>query len=179
MCMRDVKRRQGPSRICLSPQYNQKPEEGRPADDENPFRSFVSGPESNGTKPHASIKDIQSYVWQPYFEDMLSVYGVNVLGVYFTTVAFLELLNLGNQASNVVQRSRVIATGSISGLNSNIPHGFAYSSSKAAVTHLMKQMATFLAPHGIRRNVLVPGSKFGKLITRGDRGQMYKYIRPT
>jgi NAD(P)-dependent dehydrogenase (short-subunit alcohol dehydrogenase family) len=122
----------------------------------------ISGPPSNGTKPDASIRDIQSYLWQPSFEDMLSVYGANVLGVYFTTVAFLELLHLGNQASNVVQRSQVIATSSISGFNRNIPHGFAYSSSKAAVTHLMKQMATFLAPQGIRSNVLAPGSKFEK-----------------
>lgn len=104
----------------------------------------ISGPLSNGIKPDALTRDIQNYLWQPSFEDMLSVYGANVLGVYFTTVAFLELLHLENQASNVVQRSQVIATSSISGFNRNVPHGFAYSSSKAAVTHLMKQMATFL-----------------------------------
>jgi NAD(P)-dependent dehydrogenase (short-subunit alcohol dehydrogenase family) len=45
----------------------------------------------------------------------------------------------------------------------NVPHGFAYSSSKAAVTHLMKQMATFLAPHGILSNLLAPGSKSAKV----------------
>ena len=120
----------------------------------------ISGPASNGCRPDASITDIQSYLWQPGFEEMSSVYSANVLGVYFSIVAFLELLHLGNHASNVVQRSQVIATSSISGFNRNVPHGFAYSSSKAAVTHLMKQMATFLAPHGIRSNVVAPGSKF-------------------
>ena len=107
----------------------------------------ISGPAWNGIKQDASIIDIQSYLWQPSFEDMLSVYGANVLGVYFTTVAYLELLHLENQASNVFQTSQVITTSNISGFNRNVPHGFAYSCSKAAVTHLMKQMATFLARH--------------------------------
>lgn len=104
----------------------------------------ISGPASNGIKQDASITNIQSYLWQPSFEDMLSVYG---LGGYFTTVAFLELLHLENQASNVFQTSQVITTSSISGFNRNVPHGFAYSSSKAAVTTLMKQVTTFLARH--------------------------------
>jgi NAD(P)-dependent dehydrogenase (short-subunit alcohol dehydrogenase family) len=107
----------------------------------------ISGPASNGIKQDASLINIQSYLWQPSFEDMLSVYVANVLGMYFTTVAFLELLHLGNQPSNVFQTSQVITTSSTSGFNREVPHGFAYSSSKAAVTHLMKQMATFLARH--------------------------------
>lgn len=127
----------------------------------------ISGPASNAIKQDALITDIQRYFWQPSFEDMLSVYGANVLGVYFTTVAFLELLHLGNKASNVLQRSQVIATSSISGFNRNVPYGFAYSSSKAAVTHLMKQMATFLAPQGIRSNLLAPGSKSAKANNTG------------
>jgi NAD(P)-dependent dehydrogenase (short-subunit alcohol dehydrogenase family) len=119
----------------------------------------VSGPPSNGFKPDATISDIQNYLWQPNFEHMASVYSANVVGVYFSIVAFLELLHLGNQMSNIVQRSQIIATSSISGFNRNVPGGFAYGSSKAAVTHLMKQMATFLAPYGIRSNVIAPGSK--------------------
>jgi NAD(P)-dependent dehydrogenase (short-subunit alcohol dehydrogenase family) len=37
--------------------------------------------------------------------------------------------------------------------------GFAYSGSKAATVHIMKQFATKLVPYEIRANVIAPGCK--------------------
>lgn len=69
----------------------------------------------------------------------------------------MGLLDAGNKKGNVEQKSQVIATSSIGGFNRNVPGGFAYGQSKAATTHMMKQLATNLAPFGIRSNILVPG----------------------
>jgi NAD(P)-dependent dehydrogenase (short-subunit alcohol dehydrogenase family) len=66
-------------------------------------------------------------------------------------------LDAGNKKGNVEQKSQVIATSSIGGFNRVPLAGFAYGTSKAAATHLMKQFATSLAPHDIRSNVIAPG----------------------
>jgi len=82
---------------------------------------------------------------------------LNTVAVWYTVVAFLGLLDAGNKNANVEQKSQVIATSSIGGFNRNVPGGFAYGQSKAATTHMMKQLATNLAPLGIRSNILAPG----------------------
>ena len=79
--------------------------------------------------------------------------------MFFSIVAFLKLLDVGNKEANVEQASQVIATSSIAGFNRRITGGYAYGQSKAATTLLMKQMATTLVPYGIRSNVLAPGRK--------------------
>ncbi|KAL8907939.1 MAG: hypothetical protein Q9171_005655 [Xanthocarpia ochracea] len=70
--------------------------------------------------------------------------------VYFTLLAFLHLY-AGNERSNMQQKS------SIAGFNRDVPGGYAYGQSKAAATHLAKQMATQTVPYGIRANVITPG----------------------
>jgi NAD(P)-dependent dehydrogenase (short-subunit alcohol dehydrogenase family) len=100
--------------------------------------------------------------WQcDYSRDLLLQYLRDWLGSrWFTIVAFLGLLDAGNKKGNLEQKSQVIATSSIGSLNRNVPGGFAYGQSKAATTHMMKQLATNLAPLGIRSNILAPGCKF-------------------
>ena len=66
----------------------------------------------------------------------------------------------GNRKQNVEVHSQVVATSSIASFNRAEPGGFAYGSSKAAVTHLMKSCATILSPYGIRFNVIAPGRSF-------------------
>lgn len=85
------------------------------------------------------------------------VFELNATAAFFTILSFLPLLDEGNKKGNVYQKSQVIVTSSIGGFNRNIPGGFAYGQSKAAATHLVKQLATQLAPYGIRANALAPG----------------------
>jgi len=85
---------------------------------------------------------------------------LNTVAAWYTITAFLGLLDAGNKKGNVEQKSQVIATSSIGGFNRNVPGGFAYGQSKAATTHMMKQLATALAPLGIRSNTLAPGCEF-------------------
>ena len=122
--------------------------------------SGITGPQTTTIKPEMSLKDFQSALWDLPFDGYTNTFAVNVSGVFFTTVAFLGLLNAGNEKGNVEQKSQVIATSSIAGFNRNITGGYAYGQSKSATTALMKQLATQLVPYGIRSNVIAPGSKW-------------------
>ena len=98
-------------------------------------------------------------------------------------VAFLQLLDSGNSSEKSPThgskiKSQFIATASIGAFNRRPLAGFAYSSSKAAVVHLIKQLATWLVPYQIRANVICPGvypsemltvSPFFLLFSRGGR----------
>ncbi|KAI9764253.1 MAG: hypothetical protein M1835_007608 [Candelina submexicana] len=78
---------------------------------------------------------------------------------------------MGNKKGNVEQQSQVIATSSIGAYNRVPAAGFAYGGSKAAVIHMMKQLATKFAGFGIRANVLAPGLYPSEMTT--------SLIRPT
>lgn len=84
---------------------------------------------------------------------------MNSTAVFYTIIAFLELLDKGNKAGNVDQKSQVIAVSSIGAFNRIPLAGYAYGSSKAAVVHMMKQFATNLVAYDIRSNVIAPGCK--------------------
>jgi NAD(P)-dependent dehydrogenase (short-subunit alcohol dehydrogenase family) len=113
--------------------------------------------------PYGEIKtvaDFQKAYGETPFEDFADTFKLNTAAVWYTIMAFLELLDEGNKKGNVEQKSQVIATGSIGAFNRTVPGGYAYGESKAATTHMMKQLATGLAPFGIRSNILAPGCKF-------------------
>lgn len=80
--------------------------------------------------------------------------------VFFTIVAFLPLLEAGNQKGNVAQSSQTIITSSLGAFNRVPMAHFAYGASKAAVLHMAKQLATAFVKYHIRFNVIAPGCKF-------------------
>jgi NAD(P)-dependent dehydrogenase (short-subunit alcohol dehydrogenase family) len=92
-------------------------------------------------------------------EYFINTYAVNTTSVYYTEMALSELLDEGSMKSNMAVhwRSQVIATSSIGGFSRLNGASLAYNSSKAAVTHMMKIMATAFVPYKIRFNVLAPG----------------------
>jgi NAD(P)-dependent dehydrogenase (short-subunit alcohol dehydrogenase family) len=106
-----------------------------------------------------SLSDYRTHSLATLMEDFTQTYAVNTTGVYYTTLAFLNLLDVGNTKANMVPdwRSQVIATSSIAGFSRLRGAPFAYNSSKAAVTHMMKMLATSLVPYKIRCNVFAPG----------------------
>ena len=107
----------------------------------------------------SSIEDLQKALGSGGFAESLKTYEVNSVGVWFTIVAFLKLLDAGNKKGNVTQKSQVIATSSIGGFNRLAPGGFPYGASKAATTHMIKQLASNLIPFDIRSNAIAPGCK--------------------
>jgi NAD(P)-dependent dehydrogenase (short-subunit alcohol dehydrogenase family) len=129
--------------------------------------SGISGPNHNDIKPRASndergpltVKDIQDHLWGVNTEDILDVYRVNVVGALDTTIAFLDLLDKGNKQNNVKQSSQVIIISSIGGFHRAWQlAGLPYVTSKAAVNHMIKNLAATLIQFKIRVNGIAPGS---------------------
>lgn len=123
--------------------------------------SGIAGPQaSQPITPQTSVAEWQKIFYETTFEDYTETFRVNAVAVWYTIVAFLGLLDEGNKKGNVVQKSQVIATSSIGGFNRLAPGGFPYGQSKAATTHMVKQLATALVPFDIRSNAIAPGRKF-------------------
>jgi hypothetical protein len=59
-----------------------------------------------------SIQQLQKTLWEPSMEQLGEVYNVNVTGVLYTAIAFLDLLDKGNQKKNIQQTSHVLVTSS-------------------------------------------------------------------
>uniref|UniRef100_A0A8H7K969 Uncharacterized protein n=1 Tax=Bionectria ochroleuca TaxID=29856 RepID=A0A8H7K969_BIOOC len=90
-------------------------------------------------------------------EDFTHTFAVNATGAFNTVAAFLQLLDQGNKQGNISQKSQVVVTSSIGAFNRRPGLGYSYSASKAAVTHIFKQLATTLVPYDIRANIIAPG----------------------
>ncbi|KAF8858433.1 putative Rhamnolipids biosynthesis 3-oxoacyl-reductase [Acephala macrosclerotiorum] len=104
-----------------------------------------------------TVKEFKDAMWEPSIEDFTQAFHVNVSGVFYTTLAFLELLDEGNKRGNVEQKSNIIVTSSIAGFSRAIAAGVSYSASKAGTNHLVKMLATYFSDYKIRVNGIAPG----------------------
>ncbi|RDL40197.1 uncharacterized protein BP5553_00176 [Venustampulla echinocandica] len=118
--------------------------------------SGIGGPTLGDLKPNPTLSEFREFLWNTDQQAFTQTYHINTSAVFFTVVAFLNLLGAGNEKGNVEQKSQVIATSSVGAFN-RIPLGYAYGTSKAAVLHLLKQFATTFVPFEIRSNVIAPG----------------------
>ncbi|KAF8956979.1 hypothetical protein BDZ97DRAFT_1670614 [Flammula alnicola] len=141
-----------------------------------PPRSRPASPVTRASMP--SIKAFQTVLWDTGSpEDFAETFATNVTAVYYTTIAFLDLLHQGN-----IRRQRFASPAESNGhSNGHSPRppyhtsqvlsvsssgsfrldskvlSPSYTLSKGACTHLGKLLANLLAPWGIRSNVLAPG----------------------
>ena len=106
-----------------------------------------------------TVAEFQKIMFEPPIDDFTFASHVNCSAVFYTAIAFLDLLDAGNKQHNVAQDSQIIVTSSIAGFMRHLSAGFAYNSSKAATTHLVKMLSTYFAQAGfrIRANVIAPG----------------------
>ena len=114
--------------------------------------SGVGGPQTPDNVPNDNTS-IEAFVhanWQHSMEDYTQTFNVNVSSVWFSTLAFMRLLDDGNKKKNIDWSSQVIITSSVAAFNKKAPGGWAYGQSKAAVLHLMKQLSVELAKWEIR-----------------------------
>jgi len=115
----------------------------------------ISGPKAPPDKEDATEQ--KDNLWNSEsFEEWGDVYNTNVSAVYFTTVAFLPLLQAGKESHGHLSAS-VIVISSISGLISNAQGHFSYNASKGATAHLTTLMAHEFKKNGIRVNSIAPG----------------------
>ena len=111
----------------------------------------MSGPK--GFPDTSDAVQMKKNLWQESVEDWNTTYNTDVTAVYFSTVAFLPLL----QAAPKSQNSSVIVISSMSGLMRNSQAHFAYNAAKGATAHLSKMMSKEFASTGVRVNSIAPG----------------------
>lgn len=104
------------------------------------------------------------------FEDWGESYNTNVASLYFTTAAFLPLLQKSSD-KHPGWSGTVINISSISGMIKTAQHHFAYNASKGAAIHLTRMLASEVAGQGlkIRINSIAPGV-FPSEMTAGESG---------
>ena len=92
------------------------------------------------------------------FDEWEQVFRTNVTQLFFTTTAFLPLLQKGTDLDHGWS-STVINISSISGIVKTDQYHFAYNTSKAASVHLSKMLAHEVTSSGlkIRINNIAPG----------------------
>lgn len=136
----------------------------------------ITGPLHTDLNKAESIEELQTIMkrdwklWNPTWE-------TNTSAIIAMSGAFLHLLDSGNKRRGWVtgkrthqkkvsgdpkdeRSSQIITVASISAFNREVTAGLAYTASKAGAVMLGKSMATFLAPWGIRSNILAPGREY-------------------
>lgn len=113
----------------------------------------VSGPRVRDYVPtlakgKPTIAEMQKGLLEPEMDLFTNTFHVNTTAVFYTAVAFLDLLDAGNKKNNMAQDSQILVTSSVAGFSRYLASSFAYSTSKAAVNHLVKMISTTFAQQG-------------------------------
>lgn len=141
------------------------------------------GGQGIGFRPTLSLPELRERLMSLSMDKFTETLHVNTTGAWFTMVAFLELLDAGNKhaasggpnvfgAPSTINnklgggigrkpsiQSQVVFTTSLAAVSRGYWTMPDYGSSKAALSFLMKQASTNLAPYGIRANALAPGRR--------------------
>lgn len=116
----------------------------------------IAGPKADPSAGGSSAEDITAHLWEreepPQWAD---VFDTNVTSVYFTTLAFLPLLQAAGSSAHF--SSSVIVISSMSGLMRNAQGHFAYNAAKGATVQLTRLMSSEFQRTGVRINSIAPG----------------------
>lgn len=130
--------------------------------------SGISGPK--GDPSTSSAEELKTRLFSEDQQEWADTYNTDVTAVYFTTVAFLPLLQAATKASKETgghYHPSVIVISSMSGIMNHAQGHFAYNAAKAATVHLSKMMAHEFKETGIRVNSIAPGY-FPSEMTTGE-----------
>jgi NAD(P)-dependent dehydrogenase (short-subunit alcohol dehydrogenase family) len=107
-------------------------------------------------------------------QDWLATYETDVVSLFFTTAAFLPLLQRSSER-HPHWSGTVVNITSISGLIKTAQHHFAYNAAKGAAQHLTRMLASEIASagHKVRVNALAPGV-FPSEMTEGESDEFQK-----
>ncbi|ROV88430.1 hypothetical protein VSDG_09252 [Cytospora chrysosperma] len=132
--------------------------------------STVTTETKTATEMKQNLFDVES----SNFEDWTSVYSTNVAAVFFTSAAFLPLLQKSTDRHEGWSGTILNIT-SISGMVQVAQHHFAYNASKGAAIHLSRMLASEIQQNGhkIRVNSLAPGV-FPSEMTAGESDEFQK-----
>ena len=119
----------------------------------------MTGPGLADLKSKHTLAEFVEHAWKASTEEFNAVYDLNCSAVFYSIIAFMELLDAGNNTTYPC-KSQVIATASTASFLRQPRAGFAYTSSKAALVSMIKSFSSFCVPWGIRFNSLAAGRKF-------------------
>ncbi|KAF8901255.1 NAD(P)-binding protein [Mucidula mucida] len=105
-----------------------------------------------------SAQGLYDELWKQTEEEWMQIYKTNVIGHFFTAIAFLPLLTAASKAHSN-HSGTVIDISSVSGIMSITQHHPQYNASKAALIQLTRHLAQeFKRPGvGVRVNGIAPG----------------------
>ncbi|KAK4451149.1 short chain dehydrogenase/ reductase [Podospora aff. communis PSN243] len=126
----------------------------------------ISGPKASPSSTSAST--LAHTLWEAESPSAWSdVFNTNVTAVYFTTLAFLSLLQAASTQSGHMS-GNVIVISSMSGIIRHSQGHFAYNAAKGATVHLTKLMSTEFQKTGVRVNSIAPGYFPSEMTTGGS-----------
>ena len=111
----------------------------------------VGGPK--GFPDTSDASQMKANLWSEDSNEWNQTYNSDVTSVFFSTVAFLPLL----QAAPHDQNSSVIVISSMSGIMRDSQAHFSYNAAKAATAHLSRMMSKEFGKTGVRVNSIAPG----------------------
>lgn len=115
----------------------------------------VPGTKAQPDEEHAG--NLKQKLWDnETFEAWNETYNADVTSVYFTTVAFLPLLQAGTDEHGHMSAS-VITISSMSGIMRHAQGHFSYNAAKGGTVHLTKLMSAEFQKLRIRVNSIAPG----------------------
>lgn len=119
----------------------------------------ISGTKAEPDQENA--KDLKKKLWESEtVEAWQETFETDVTSVYFTTLAFLPLLQASlSSAGGPLEKFQpsVITTSSMSGLMRHAQGHFSYNAAKGATVHLTKLMSAEFQQTGVRVNSIAPG----------------------
>jgi NAD(P)-dependent dehydrogenase (short-subunit alcohol dehydrogenase family) len=115
----------------------------------------ISGP--RGEPKSENAEKLKENLFSEDQSEWNDVFNTNVTSVYFTTIAFLPLLQAGKDSGPEQFSASVIVISSMSGIMSHAQGHFAYNAAKGATVHISKLMAVEFKKAGIRVNSIAPG----------------------
>ncbi|POS73966.1 short chain dehydrogenase/reductase [Diaporthe helianthi] len=128
----------------------------------------------SGTKAEpdeADASELKKKLWDnETVEAWQSTFETDVTSVYFTTVAFLPLLQASLKPKGPLERFEpsVITISSMSGLMRHAQGHFSYNTAKGATVHLSKLMSAEFQQTGIRVNSIAPGYFPSEMTTKSS-----------
>ncbi len=116
----------------------------------------------NGSQGFPDLATYQNTLWSTSNSEWNATADLILVSSFYTFLAFVNLLGAGNKHPDSVgskgyMQSQFISVTSFAAMSraENVSH--IYASSKAALSHLTKMIATTFAPYGIRANSIAPG----------------------
>ncbi|KDQ64125.1 hypothetical protein JAAARDRAFT_52118 [Jaapia argillacea MUCL 33604] len=130
-------------------------------------------------KGHESAEALAEELFSEEEKFWQDVYKVNVMGAFFTTAAFLPLLNAASKV-RPGHTGCVINTTSMSGVTRTTQHHYKYNVSKGAAIHLNTLLAQELRRPGVkvRVNSVAPGIFPSEMTAKEDSDELNKSQLP-